>query len=81
VQGDQFEVYLPHLQNFDPQNILYFDSQGRITTDGQQGGGFIVYNLPESSQSIVVLGKEANLLNSKVIPVDLPSLNVLNFSF
>jgi hypothetical protein len=81
VQGDHFEVYLPHLTEFDPDNIVYFDAQGRVTSQGQPGGGFVVYNLPEGSQSVVVLGKDSNLLSSKVIPVDQPSLNVLSFSY
>jgi len=81
VPEEDFEVYLAGLDTFNPRQIVYFDMQGRIlqTGKGIAGGGFILFNVPEDTQEVVVLGSKSHKIYSKVLPVDSSSLSVLTF--
>lgn len=81
VPDEDFEVYLAAYDNFEPRHIVYFDMQGRILQNrkGIAGGGFILYNVPEDTHEVVVLGARTQKVYSRVIPVDADSLTVLNF--
>ncbi|HWU44162.1 MAG TPA: hypothetical protein VN132_12010 [Bdellovibrio sp.] len=81
VPDEDFEVYIAGYDQFDTRNIVYFDMQGRILQNrkGMGGGGFILYNVPEDTHEIVVIGSRSQKIYSKVLPVDANSLSVLNF--
>ncbi|MFS4458974.1 hypothetical protein [Bdellovibrio sp. HCB2-146] len=81
VPDENFEVYLAGYEKFDTQNIVYFDMQGRIlqTGKGIAGGGFIIFNTPDDTHEVVVMGTRSQKMHSKVIPVDASSLSVLTF--
>lgn len=81
VPDEDFEVYLAAYDNFEPRHIVYFDMQGRILQNrkGIAGGGFILYNVPEDTHEVVVLGARTQKMYSRVIPVDANSLSVLQF--
>jgi len=81
VPDDNFEVFLPHEENFDKSNRVYFDATGRITESGKMGGGFILFNVPSKTQSVLVLSEKSNLVNSKLIPVEPNSTSILKFHF
>lgn len=78
---EDFDVYLAGLENFPAQNIIYFDAQGRLTpgNKGVKGGGFMIFNVPEDTHEIVLMGNESHKIHSRVIPVDRSSLTILNF--
>lgn len=81
VPDEDFEVYIAGYDNFNPRNIVYIDMQGRILQNrkGMGGGGFILYNVPEDTHEIVVIGSKSQKIYSRVIPVDANSLSVLTF--
>lgn len=81
VPDEDFEVYLAAYDNFEARQIVYFDMQGRILQNrkGMAGGGFILYNVPEDTHEVVVVGTRTQKIYSKVLPVDANSLSVLNF--
>lgn len=81
VPDENFEVYLAGYDQFDTRHIVYFDMQGRILQNrkGIAGGGFIMYNVPEDTHEVVVVGERTQKIYSRVIPVDPNSLSVLNF--
>jgi len=81
VPDEDFEVYLAAYDQFDPHNIVYFDMQGKILQNrkGIAGGGFILYNVPEDTHEVVVIGTRTQKIYSRVLPVDANSLSVLNF--
>ncbi len=81
VPDEDFEVYLAAYDQFNPHYIVYFDMQGRILQNrkGIAGGGFILYNVPEDTHEVVVLGSRTQKIYSRVLPVDANSLSVLNF--
>ncbi|NUN04310.1 MAG: hypothetical protein HUU57_00995 [Bdellovibrio sp.] len=81
VPDEDFEVYLAAYDNFEPRHIVYFDMQGKILQNrkGIAGGGFILYNVPEDTHEVVVLGARTQKMYSRVIPVDPNSLSVLQF--
>lgn len=81
VPDEDFEVYLAGYDKFDPNLIVYFDMQGRILQNrkGMAGGGFILYNVPEDTHEVVVLGARTRKIYSRVLPVDPNSISVLNF--
>ncbi|XGC82514.1 hypothetical protein ACES2L_00245 [Bdellovibrio bacteriovorus] len=81
VPDEDFEVHLAAYDNFESRFIVYFDMQGRIlqTGKGIAGGGFILYNVPEDTHEVVVLGQRSGRIYSRVLPVDANSLSVLSF--
>lgn len=81
VPDENFEVYLAGYDQFEARHIVYFDMQGRILQNrkGIAGGGFILYNVPEDTHEVVVVGERTQKIYSRVIPVDANSLSVLNF--
>ncbi|WP_295902145.1 hypothetical protein [uncultured Bdellovibrio sp.] len=81
VPDEDFEVYLAAYDNFEPRHIVYFDMQGRILQNrkGIAGGGFILYNVPEDTHEVVVVGSRTQKIYSRVLPVDANSLSVLTF--
>jgi hypothetical protein len=81
VQDDDFEVFLPGVENFSTANIKFFDSAGRViqSDHGVAGGGFAIFNVPTGPQAIVVLGKKHNKLYTQVTASDERSVSVLSF--
>lgn len=81
VPDENFEVYLAAYDHFDPRQIVYFDMQGRILQNrkGIAGGGFILYNVPDDTHEVVVVGERTQKIYSRVVPVDPHSLSVLSF--
>jgi hypothetical protein len=78
VEVSNFEVFLPHDQNYPRENIVYFDAQGLPTGSGVAGGGFILFNVPEGVQSVSVL-TEGDQIASKILPIDKDTTSVLKF--
>jgi len=81
VPDEDFEVYLAGYDKFPENQIVYFDMQGRILQNhkGIAGGGFILYNVPDETHEVVVLGARTRKMYSRVLPVDSGSISVLNF--
>jgi hypothetical protein len=80
---EDFEAYIGGSNEdaaFD-YTVVYFDSTGNITADnfGRAGGGFIIFNAPSDAQNIVVVGKNSETINSRLIPVNPERISVLNF--
>jgi hypothetical protein len=80
VPDEDFEVYLAGYDNFPADQIVYFDMQGRILQNrkGISGGGFILYNVPDETHEVVVIGSRTGRMYSRVLPVDSGSVNVLS---
>lgn len=81
VESDGYEVYLPHSRKYSEQDRIFFDAQGQLTEYGVPGGGFILFNVPAGVQSIVVLNKATDMINSQVIPADVDANVVLKVRF
>lgn len=81
VPDEDFEVFLAAYDNFNPQDIVYFDMQGRVLQNrkGAAGGGFIIYNVPQDTHEVVVTGSRTRKVYSRVVPVEPNTLSVLNF--
>jgi hypothetical protein len=78
---EDFEVFIAGNDDFNQRNIVYFDVQGRVLQNrkGLGGGGFILYNVPEDTHEVVVIGSKTQKIYSRVLPVDPNSLSVLTF--
>lgn len=81
VSDENYEVYLPHDEKYSPHNIIYFDANGSPVSSGVPGGGFVMYNVPLGTHSVVVAAKSTNAIHAQVIPVDLGVSSVLYFHF
>lgn len=81
LRGQDFEVYLPHVEGFAAQNIRYFDKDGEPTASATKDGGFLIVNVPVGIQSVTVYSQKEDLALSQVLPVDADSLGVLKFIF
>lgn len=79
VQEGDYEVFLSHVENFAPENIIYFDAQGNTTASSVPGGGFIMTQVPPGTHSVVLLSKQSKMMSSQVLPVDLGITTVLRF--
>lgn len=81
VQDEAYDVYLPHVENYSRQNIVYFNARGEIVDESVAGGGFVLFNVLPGTQSVVVVSKTSNVANSQVIPMDEDGVGVLHFHF
>lgn len=79
VHDENFEVYLAGNETFLPENITYFDSQGKLSREGIKGGGFIINNIDPDTHEIVVYGKQSERFSSRLLPVDQKSVSVILF--
>lgn len=68
VIDENFEVEVPGLEPL-KSHILYFDYAGKITDKGTQGGGFILYNLPEGVYEPLVFGSQSQKVYSRIAPL------------
>lgn len=62
----QFDLHLA-VENFDKKQIVYFDAQGAVTAEPQKGGGFIIYNLPEGLQEIILQDQKSDMTFSQIL--------------
>ncbi|HEY8272366.1 MAG TPA: hypothetical protein VIG33_15855, partial [Pseudobdellovibrionaceae bacterium] len=79
---ENFEAYLAGQTKESPAEIVYFDATGKLI-DGHRGllgGGFIIFNVPYGIQEVVVVGDNSEKIFSKVVPVDINTVSVLNFT-
>lgn len=81
VPGVNYEVSLPHLEEEGEVAVLFFDAQGVPVPKGVAGGGFIVLNAPPGSHSVTVIPEQGDALQTRLVPVDPGSVNVLKFDF
>ncbi len=63
------ENYSVHMadENFNAQNILYFDSAGQLVTQPQQGGGFLIFNIPAGIQEVILQDTKTERTYSTVL--------------
>lgn len=79
INENVYDVYLSHEPTYEKQNIVYFDARGEIMPDATPGGGFVLFNVPSGTQSIVLVDRNSQTIQSRVLPVDSKSLAILNF--
>lgn len=68
VIDEDFEVDVPGLNNI-KDHVIYFDYSGKPTNRGTQGGGFVLYNLPEGVYEPLVFGTQSQKTYSRIAPV------------
>ena len=84
VKGDGFEVFPGReLEGWSDQDIIYFDEKGRALPKkiGRAGGGFIMYNVPESVTSISIIPKKSNKIFTQLAITDRYFISVMNVDF
>ncbi len=79
IKDWQFKVFLGHEENFPKENIVFFDSKGDLVDQGVPGGGFIIFNVPRGTQSIVVTDESSEMIYNQVAPIDPSALVVLKY--
>ena len=81
VPEDDFEVSLSYEENFNPENLIFFNSRGEPSEKGEAGGGFVMFNVPYGTQSVLVNSLTRLMRNSQIVPVDQGFTSVLQFRF
>jgi hypothetical protein len=61
-----YQVYLVY-EGYSKDNVVYFDSQGKISPIPVRGGGFILYNVPKDAREVIVQQDETDRIYSQVI--------------
>ncbi len=78
VVDEDFEVELANQVSL-KNNIVYFDYTGKVVDHGTQGGGFILYNLPEGIYEPLVFGTKSQKVYSRIAP--LKSSDIFIFTY
>lgn len=78
VVDEDFEVELPGIDQL-KNHLIYFDYSGKVVDRGYQGGGFILYNLPEGIYEPLVFGSKSQKVYSRIAP--LKSSDVFVFTY
>lgn len=68
VRDIDYDVYLIS-ENYYPENRVYFDSRGQISTTPVKNGGFILFNVPIGAREVVLQEKGSERIHSQVFPV------------
>ncbi len=68
VVDEDFEVELPGIDHIG-NHLVYFDYSGKVVERGSQGGGFILYNLPEGIYEPLVFGSKSQKVYSRIAPL------------
>ncbi len=63
---EDYSIYIAD-ENFDSQNILYFDSTGQLANQPQRGGGFLVFNIPTGIQEVILQDTKTDRTYSTVL--------------
>jgi hypothetical protein len=69
----EFDLHLT-IDNFDRKQIVYFNGQGKVSNEPVPGGGFVIYNLPEGAQEIILQDQKNDRTFSQVLYAE-PSKN------
>lgn len=80
VTGDDFDAFLAGAETYAKENIVYFDLHGNVIDHGVAGGGFILFNVPEGAQSVVLVPKSSKNLSTRIVPADIGRSTVVNFN-
>ena len=66
-QYNDYKVYLSgaDTENFNANNVVYFDQQGKISEVPVPRGGFVVFNVPAGIQEIMIEDLSSQAENSK----------------
>lgn len=78
VIDEDFEVEVPGMDSAQ-NHIVYFDYSGKVTDRGYQGGGFIIYNLPEGIYEPLVFGTKSQKVYSRIAPLKVNDLFVFTY--
>ncbi len=84
VKGDGFEVFPGReLEGWSNQDIVYFDKRGRVLPKkiGRAGGGFIMYNVPESVTSISLIPTTSSKVFTQLAITDRYFISVMSADF
>lgn len=84
VQDDSFEAFLPtqldQNRNPDQFEVLYFDANGVLTESGVAGGGFVIINVRDQVQEVMVQFKNSEVIVNKVTPIQAGHIFTHRFS-
>lgn len=78
VIDEDYEVEMPGFEEI-KNHIIYFDYAGKITDRGTQGGGFILYNLPEGIYEPLVYGSHSQKVYSRIAPLKTSDIFVFTY--
>lgn len=73
-----YDAYLT-LENYNKDDIVYFDSNGNIVYEPSIGGGFVLFNVLVGSQEVVLQEKNSDKLYSQVFNVHAEQISVTHF--
>lgn len=79
TQNLQYDAYLA-ADNYDARNIVYFDSNGSLSSAPTLGGGFILFNVPVGAKEVILQDKLSDRIYSQVINVQLAQTSVTHFA-
>lgn len=74
-----YQVYLVY-EGYNRDQIVYFDSHGRISPVPVKGGGFILYNVPTDAHEIVVQQEGSDRIYSQVFESQNAQVGVSHFA-
>ena len=78
TQDLDYEVYLL-FENYNKNNIIYFNQLGQITTHPTKGGGFVLFNVPAGAREVVLQEKNTDKIYSQVFQVNVDQTSVSHF--
>lgn len=74
-----YDAYLA-ADNYDKNNIVYFNSQGQLVSAPTEGGGFILFNVPVGAHEVVLQDKNFDKIYSQVFNIVSEQISVTHFS-
>ncbi len=64
VKMNKYEVSLGE-ENFDPRNIIYFNSAGELSVTPFENGGFAIFNVPLGTQEVIINNMDTHQVSTQ----------------
>ena len=79
VKGSDFDVFMDQEIEYESRNIVYFDKKGQIipSDSGKNGGGFILFNVPEGLRTVTVIPTGSTKVFTQMLVVGEDAVNVM----
>ena len=74
----EYDAYLVS-EDYDKNNIVYFDNTGQVTSAPARGGGFMLYNVPVGAREIVLQERNSDKIYSQVFDIHADQISAAHF--
>lgn len=78
VHQGSYELRLPHLPADSDATVVFFDARGEVVQAPTADGGFVIFNVPVSAQTVVIQHADGGV-ETRIMPADPGQTTIVRF--